>query len=146
MEGAWSAAEGICCTMHRDSAQPRDKVLVRRDAVKRPVQLEENVLRHFFGSSTVAEHTVRDAVDPRLMGLDNLTKLAGDPWHSASDLLPYSHIRETTPAGMQFARFIFEPDEARDRREGNGGPVGAEGIKRCKGRTRQFLELALKFF
>jgi hypothetical protein len=43
-------------------------------------------LRHFFGSSTVAEHTVRDAVDPRLMRLDNLTKLTGDPWHSASDL------------------------------------------------------------
>jgi hypothetical protein len=72
--------------MHRDSAQPRNKVLVRRDGVPRPVQLEENVLRHFFGSSTVAEHTVRDAVDPRLMRLDNLTKLTGDPWHSASDL------------------------------------------------------------
>src|SRR5580700_822069 len=133
MEGAWSAAECICCTMHRDSAQPRDKVLVRRDAVKRPVQLEENVLRHFFCSSAVAEHTVRDAVDPRLMGLDNLTKLAGDPWHSASDLLPYSHIREVTPAGMQFAGFIFKPDEAGDRREGNGQAGWGRGHKRCKG-------------
>jgi hypothetical protein len=48
---------------HRDPAQPGDQVLIRRDGVERAIQLEENVLRDFFGSSTIAKHTERDAVD-----------------------------------------------------------------------------------
>jgi hypothetical protein len=43
-----------------------------------------------------------------LMRLDNLPKLAGDPWHSASTLPSYSHIRKKAPGGMQFISFIFE--------------------------------------
>jgi hypothetical protein len=118
MEGAWSAAERIGGTMHRDPAQPCDEVLVRRNLIERPVQFKEHVLRYFFGGSAVAEHTVRDAEDPRLMRLDNLPKLAGDPWHCASNLRSYSHIRKKAPGGMQFVSFIFAAGKTGNRREG----------------------------
>src|ERR1700691_555768 len=108
MEDTWSAAERVGCTMHRDPAQPCDEVLVRRNVIERPVQFKEHVLRYFFGGSAVAEHTGRDAEDPRLMRLDNLPKFAGDPWQCASTRPSYSHIRKKGLGGMQFVSFIFE--------------------------------------
>ena len=107
MEDTWSAAERIGGTMHCDPAQPCDEVLVRRNVIERPVQLEENVLRHFFGSSTVAKHTVRDAVDPRLMRLDDLTKLAGDPWHCASHPAVVLSYTEKSAGRNAIRKFYF---------------------------------------
>jgi hypothetical protein len=93
--------------MHRDPAQPCDEVLVRRNVIERPVQFKKHVLRYFFGGSAVAEHTVRDAEDPRLMRLDNLLKLAGDPWHCASHPAVVLSYTEKSAVRNAIRKFYF---------------------------------------
>jgi hypothetical protein len=93
--------------MHGDPAQPCCQVLVRRDAADSPVQLQEDILGHFFCCSTIAEDAVRDAVDARLMRFYDLSKLECAPCHPTSSQSRHSDIRKRRAAGMQVAIFIF---------------------------------------
>jgi hypothetical protein len=61
--------------MAGDAAQPCGYVILAFEFGQVPVQIEEDVLRYFFGSAALAQDAIGDGVDAALMPLQRLCEL-----------------------------------------------------------------------